>query len=287
VPIIFVTAVHDKQRVFRGYEVGAVDFLSKPIDPTLLGHKVTTFVELNRQRLELERLADERRDMLRFNELFVAGVIHDLRSPLSTIIMGGSVLDRKVSDPAARGTLARVRSSAARMLGMLDQLYDLASARLGGGLVIDPRETNLRTTADKVIDELRLAHPDRVLTIEYDDGSMVGVWDEGRIGQVLTNLVGNALKYGAHDEEVRLRIRGASPLLAIEVHNGGEISAEARPHLFDPFRRGSLQRARDSLGLGLYIVRQIVHAHGGTIELSSSSEGGTTFYVQLPRTVVP
>ncbi len=290
VPIVFLTAgAHDAKRVFRGYEVGAVDFLFKPIDPVLLGHKVHTFVELHRQGLERERLADDLREMLRLHEMFVAAVSHDLRSPLSTMVMGAELLDRDLTDPNARRTLARVRSSAHRMTSMLDQLLDLARARLGGGIAIDPREMNFRTFADKLLDELRLANPDRSVTLEYDDGSTTGVWDEGRLGQVLANLVGNALRHGTRDEAVRVRVTGASEAkqstLAIEVHNGGEIPVDLRPHLFDPFRRGA-QKSRDGLGLGLYIVHQIVRAHGGTIELSSSREAGTTFCVRLPKVVV-
>jgi two-component system sensor histidine kinase/response regulator len=282
VPIIFLTAVHDTQRVFRGYEVGAVDFLFKPLDPALLAHKVSTFVELHRQRIQLERLADELREMLHLNEMFVAAVSHDLRSPLSTVMMGAALLDNAVTDPTAKRAVARISSGASRMAGMLDQLYDLASARLAGGLALDLREADIRVLADKVFEELRLAYPDRSLIVQYDHGSIVGLWDEQRLGQVFTNLVGNAFRHGARGEDVRVVVGGASPVLVVEVHNGGEIPAELRPHLFDPFRRGS-HAARDSLGLGLYIVRQIVLAHGGTIEFSSSAEAGTTFRMTLPR----
>ena len=284
VPIVFLTAgTHDAQRAFRGYEVGAVDFLFKPIDPVLLGHKVTTFVELHRQRLQRERLADELREMLRLNEIFVAAVSHDLRSPLSTVVVGAAMLDRDLTDPDAKRTLARMRSSAARMVGMLDQLFDLARARLGGGIPINPQDTNFRTLADKVLEELRLTYPERSLTVEYDDGSTTGKWDEGLLGQVLANLVGNALRHGTREEDVRITVRGASPALVVKVHNGGEIPVDLQPHIFDPFRSGGSQRTRDGLGLGLYIVQQIVRAHGGTIELSSSRETGTTFHVELPR----
>ena len=284
VPIIFITAgSHDAQRMFRGYDVGGVDFLFKPIDSVLLRHKVSTFVDLHRQRLERERLADELREALRLNELFVAAVSHDLRSPLMVLRMGAEVLDRSIVDPDARRTLNRMRSSADRILSMLEQLYDLARARLGGGITIDPRVASFRILADKVLDELRLAHPERRLQIAYVSVSMDGVWDELRLAQVLTNLVGNAIRHGTPGEAVDLIVDGSPNSLSFEVHNGGEIPEAIRPHLFEAFRDSSLPRARDSLGLGLYIVRQIVLAHGGTIAVTSSQESGTTFRVELPR----
>jgi two-component system, sensor histidine kinase and response regulator len=284
VPIIFITAgARDTQRMFRGYEVGAVDFLYKPVEPMLLGHKVSTFVDLHRQRLERERLADELREMLRLNEMFVAAVSHDLRSPLSTLLMGASLLGGKQTDPMLERTLARMRSSAERMGGMLDQLYDLARVRLGGGIAIDPARTDARQLVVRVAGELGLTHPERSILIEGEPDGVVGHWDEQRLGQVLANLIGNALRHGDKAEPVRVRLLGGSATLVIEVHNAGVITPSVREHLFDPFRRGS-QAARDSLGLGLYIVRQIVLAHGGTIDVRSAESEGTTFRIQLPRT---
>jgi two-component system, sensor histidine kinase and response regulator len=283
VPIIFVTAgARDQKRMFRGYEVGAVDFLYKPIEPVLLEHKVATFVDLHRQRLERERLADELREMLRLNEMFVAAVSHDLRSPLSTVLMGSSVLDAKLDDPTLKRTVARMRSSAERMGGMLDQLYDLARVRLGGGIAIDPAEMEARRLVLRVVEEFRLTHPERSIIVEEDGGSTHGAWDEQRLGQILSNLIGNALRHGDKQAPVRVRVLGTPSALVLEVENGGAIAPSVREHLFDPFRRGT-RPSRDSLGLGLYIVRQIVLAHGGTIDVTSSERDGTSFRVRLPR----
>ncbi|RYE91658.1 MAG: hybrid sensor histidine kinase/response regulator [Myxococcales bacterium] len=282
VPIIFLTAgARDGQRVFRGYEVGAVDFLYKPLDPVLLGHKVTTFVDLHRQRQESERLADELRDVLRLQEMFVATMSHDLRSPLSTLLTGAALLEDDLTDPVSVQTLGRMQSSARRMSVMLEQLYDLARARLGGGIAIERRDMDLRPLLERLLEEMRLAHPGRALTAEYR-GSTAGRWDESRLGQVLANLLGNALRHGVAGGEVRVVVHDTVFATLIDVHNAGEITAAIRPHLFDPFRRGSSVR-RDGLGLGLYIVQQIVAAHGGTIEVTSSAAAGTTFRVQLPR----
>jgi len=281
VPIIFVTAgARDQQRMFRGYEVGAVDFLYKPIEPVLLRHKVATFVDLHRQRLERERLADELREMLHLNEMFVAAVSHDLRSPLSTLLMGASILSGKLGDATLERTLSRMRSSAERMGGMLDQLYDLARVRLAGGITIEPAPTHLGRLVQRVADEFGLTHPERPLIVEAEGGPSEGYWDEARLAQMLANLIGNALRHGDRAQPVRVRCRGSADAITLEVHNGGAIPASVREHLFDPFRRGT--RARDSLGLGLYIVRQIALSHGGTVDVASSEREGTTFRVRLP-----
>lgn len=284
VPIVFLTAgAHDDKRVFRGYELGAFDFLYKPLDPVLLDHKVTTFVELWRRGLERERLSDELREMLRLNEMFVAAVTHDLRSPLSTITMGASLLDTEPLTPSGKRTLERMRSGSERMLGVLEQLYDLARARVGGGIPIDPRPTNLRTLADRIVEELRLAYPERSVVLTYDEGSTTGVWDAGRLGQVLANVIGNALRYGTRGIDVAVSIKAAAPTVVVEVVNGGAIAEDLLPRIFDPFRVGA-SPSRESLGLGLFIASQIVAAHGGTIQVESTEATGTKFRIELPRT---
>ena len=283
VPIIFLTAgTQHARRVFRGYEVGAVDFLFKPIDPVLLGHKVTTFVDLHNQRIERERLADELREMLRLNEMFVAAVSHDLRSPLATLTMGAATLENMVKEPTALRTLGRMRSGAARMTRMLDQLGDLARARLDGGIPIEPHAMDLRALAGKIVEELSLAHPERALVFDAGEGDTDGVWDEERMGQVFANLLGNALRHGTRETPVRVQLRASEEELTIDVRNGGEIPSELVTHLFDPFRRGH-EGPRDSLGLGLFIVHQIVAAHSGTVVVHSSREEGVVFRVRLPR----
>jgi hypothetical protein len=134
----------------------------------------------------------------------------------------------------------------------------------------------------RVADEFGVTHPHRALIVE-GGGSSEGYWDEARLEQVLANLIGNALRHGDPRQPVRVRWRGAPDTLLLEVHNGGAIPASLREHLFDPFRRGT--PSRDSLGLGLYIVRQIVLSHSGSIDVASSDADGTTFRVRLPRRV--
>ncbi len=283
VPIIFVTAgARESRRVFRGYEVGAVDFLYKPVDPVLLGHKVATFVELHRERLEREHVSAQLQETLRFHEMFVAAISHDLRTPISNVIMGATLLDAQLTEPNVRRTVSRMRSGAERAIAMLDQLHDLARARLGEGLAIKPQPMDIRPLVDMVLEELRLASPGRVLRIDYAGSVTTGMWDEARLAQVLQNLVGNAIKHGSPDQDVTVTVGGDDKSLTMQVHNGGAIAEDFLPHVFDPFRRAA-RSSRDGLGLGLHIVQQIVLAHRGTIDVESKPETGTTFRLVLPR----
>jgi signal transduction histidine kinase len=285
VPIILVTAgVRDPQRVFKGYESGAVDFLFKPIDARVLRQKAETFFELYRQRQELSALTRELEETLRFNETFVAVVGHDLRNPLNVVTMGAESLLRALTDPALRKTAERVRSNGRRMVKLLDDLSDLARARLGGGIVISREPANLLAVVQKVVAEQRTTHPERRIELEFV-GSFDGEWDVQRIEQILGNLLTNAIRHGLAGGSIDVALDGSNPeWVRVSVSNRGHIPPELMPQIFQPFRSG--QRARhgsDGLGLGLYIVAKLVDAHGGSIDVSSDAESGTRFSLSLPR----
>jgi two-component system, sensor histidine kinase and response regulator len=276
VPIIFVTASHSEDnRIFKGYDAGAVDFLQKPVDPRILWHKTETFFQLERQRQQLV-------ETLRLNETFVAAVGHDLRNPLSAIMTGVQVLEMTATDERTRQTVARLRSSGKRMSAIIDDLFDLARARLGNGIAIAPTSIDLPAVIDRVVAEHRAAHPRRTVDVQIS-GAPSGTWDGTRLEQVIANLVDNAERHGARDVPITVRFEGAAAEITLSVHNGGAIRPELLPVLFDPFRSGRERGSRDGLGLGLFIVNQIVEAHGGHIEVRSTEADGTTFVVRLPR----
>jgi signal transduction histidine kinase len=293
VPIIFVTAgAREQNRVFRGYESGAVDFLFKPVDPLVLCHKADVFFELYQQRQQLarelrerERLNAELRDTLRLNEMFYAALGHDLRNPLSAIMTGAAVLIRRTADEKTMSVGNRILSSGARMGRMIEQLLDLARARLGGGIPLAPEFVDLRALAERVVSELQALESTRTIEVETT-GELTGKWDEPRLAQVLSNLLGNALQHGDPNTNISLRIDGGAETVVIRVHNWGVIPQELLPSLFEPFRSGrDAHRQSEGLGLGLYIVDQVVRSHDGTIEVDSTARKGTTFTVVLPRSV--
>lgn len=284
VPIIFVTAgSHDQQRLFKGYESGAVDFLFKPIEPHMLRSKVSVFCQLYRQKQELARTLREREEDLRMHEMFNAVLGHDLRAPLSAILMAAELLVRK-PDPGVEKAGHRVRDSGRRMSRMIEDLLDLTRSRVGGGMQVSRQPGDLCQIVERVVQERLVAIPGRQVVLRAD-GEGTGHWDADRLAQALTNLVANAQQHGEAGGDIEVAIDGRDARqVRVRVANAGTIPAELQATLFDPFRRGRRVSGRgEGLGLGLYIVQQIVQAHGGRVELRSVDGEPTVFTLTLPR----
>ena len=276
IPIIFITAgLHDRDTVFNGYDSGAVDFLHKPIEPRILKNKVETFFQLCKQRLELA-------ETLRFHETFVATVGHDLKNPLNSIVMASQILGSQTQDAKQQEMAMRIRRSAQRMALMIDELYDLSRCRLDGGIALKQRLVELAPAIRRVVEEHSLSAP---VPIEFvEEGSAKAYCDDVRMTQMISNLIGNAVKHGTAGKAVRVRLAVSDKEVEINVHNEGVIAEDVRKSLFDPFVSASRKGGgKEGLGLGLYIVEQIVRAHDGRIEVRSTAEEGTTFIVHVPR----
>ncbi|WP_021781196.1 sensor histidine kinase [Myxococcus hansupus] len=236
------------------------------------------------RHLAMARLSEE----AEFRERFIGMLGHDLRNPLNAITLSARALSQRSLPVAQQQQCAlRIESSAARMGTMISDILDLTRARLAGGIPLHLASVNLATVCRLVVEELATAHPDR--RIDFDVvGRSEGFWDADRLAQVLSNLVGNALEHGAPAAPVTLRCRDVDSYQVLEVHNPGEpIASQHLETLFDPFRRVGSERdkghRRGGLGLGLFIVKQIVQAHGGAVCVCSSEAEGTTFTVKLPR----
>jgi signal transduction histidine kinase len=292
VPIIFLTAGgRENQRVFRGYEAGAVDFLFKPIEPHILQSKADTFFQLHLHKQQLARQLEERTEMLRLNEMLTAIVGHDLRNPLSAILSTADVLLLRSTNDNIRQGLDRIRGSGRRMSRMIDQLLDFSRVRAGGGLTLVGMEMDFLELSQRALAEHQASHASRALELEHQ-GDFRGVWDGDRLFQVLSNLIGNALAHGRSDVAVKLRLDGGhADRVVFSVSNGGIIPADIIEHIFDPFRSGTPRHRRgnsEGLGLGLFIVREIVRAHGGEVNVSCNAALElTTFAVSLPRRALP
>lgn len=226
-------------------------------------------------------------------QLFLAILSHDLRNPVSCIRMAALVLSGTMNDPCSVEALSTIETNAETVLQLIGDLIDYSSTSLGRQMPMNRAPVDLEKLCREVIAAYRTLHPGRTFRFHLD-GGVTGVWDEGRIRQVVSNLIGNAIQHGAPDSPVDLAVttEGAKPdesTVVLRVHNHGEpIPPDALPTIFDPLRRyttqeSTMQRNPGSIGLGLYIVREIVVAKGGTVEVTSTAQEGTTFTVRIPR----
>jgi signal transduction histidine kinase len=223
----------------------------------------------------------------RSRQMFLAILGHDLRNPLNAVAMSAAVLSETPGlDADSLDMASNISTSAAAMTRMIGDLLVFAGSGLGAAMPLSPAAVDLDGLCREVVDEMRAAHPTRTLRYE-PRGDLTGEWDAARLRQVVSNLLGNALQHAAGPVALTAGAEGADVLLA--VHNGGPpIPPDVLPTIFDPLVRGSLseqerRRRPGGLGLGLYIAREVVVAHGGAIEVKSSAEVGTVFAVRLPR----
>ena len=248
------------------------------------------------------------RDMLRFNEaidqalaesvaffsakvteernLLLGMMGHDMRNPLHVIQMSASYLAQIDVGDRVSAAADRIVRSGGQLKALLDDLIDFNRTNLGLGIHIAPTGVNLANLFADALEQLRASHPGRQIELQVS-GNVNGTWDPHRLHQVLNNLVLNAIKYGAGDAPVNVIIAGAPGEVEFSVHNRGRmIEGSTIAHIFDPLVRGAQagdKRENDgSLGLGLYIARQITIAHGGDIAVRSD-ETATVFTVRLPR----
>jgi PAS domain S-box-containing protein len=236
------------------------------------------------QEAERERLLAELSEANLLRERLLGIVSHDLKSPLTSIAMTASLLDGAIAGEAAKKSGERILRSAERMKRLIGQLLEFAAIRAKGGLPIEVVPVDLRALCRHAIDEAATAHPGSIISLEAT-GDCCGVWDGDRLAQVLSNLIGNAIQHGG-GSAIMVRIVDDKEDVTLKVHNEGEpIPAELLPVIFDPFRQGEAHAKGQSLsvGLGLYIVQQIVLAHGGRIDVRSRDGHGTTFAIRLPR----
>jgi signal transduction histidine kinase len=294
VPIIFLTAAtHDESKIARAYLAGgAVDFLCKPVSPAVVRSKVGVFLEIARRRralnanlasaeLALAQAEDARRRMVEAHALrdhLLTIVAHDLRTPLSAVMLTANLLERGYPD--LHDPVRCILRCAARMRGIIEGSINASRAQQGRFELVRV-ETDAVDVCREVIAETRVVHP--TCTIELDgDASVEGWWDRRLLGQVCSNLVGNAVVHG-DNAPVTVTVSADDRHANIEVHNGGApIPESVLPHVFDPYRRGRVKPASTGLGLGLFIAREIVQAHDGEITTRSTRGEGTRFTVRLP-----
>jgi len=308
IPIVFVSASgKELNYAFRGYETGAVDFLHKPLDISAVKSKVCVFVSLYQQRLQVkqqvEALEQSRQELratqaqleraLTMRDEFMSLVAHELRNPLNTLYvesqMRQMLLDKgNISVFDAKKLQAMVTRDTRQIESMIRLINDMNDvSRIDNGkLSIVPIETNLSNLIQNIIADI--AHQTDasgssfILDVPAD---VIGVWDEFRIEQIITNLLTNALRYGdGKPVMVILSTDGITAELNIRDHGQG-IEATQQERIFEKFERGNTKKAHEGLGMGLYIARQLAEAHKGSLTVESTVGEGSTFTLKLPLNV--
>jgi signal transduction histidine kinase len=222
-------------------------------------------------------------------ELFLGILGHDLRNPLAAISgLAGLQLHTNHSE-RHQHFASQILVSAARMGHMITDLIELTRVRLGNGIAVNPAPTDLRRICTHAVEEMKAIYPARMFRLECEQ-DLPGIWDEARLSQLLSNLLGNAVQHGATGAPITVTARSGGEELELTVHNAGKpIPPQLLPRLFDCLFQGAPSPDEDdtstSLGLGLYIAKEIITAHGGTIDVQSSEAGGTIFTARLPSVI--
>ena len=257
--------------------------------------------------------SEDIQDMIRFNEaidqaqtesmaryakmlreaqnLFLAILGHDVRTPLGAISMGAQVLlqDQSLPSKALKVGL-RIFNSSKRMDAIVRDLLDFSTTHLGDGIPVDPNTVDLSEICNGVVEEARTFHPDRKIEM-VSEGDLAGAWDGERMAQAFSNLISNAVQHGKPEGVIKVAIRGLPTEVIYEVRNEAEVISPAKLRtLFDPVKRFAIRPASErvasrtqNLGLGLYVVKQIVSAHEGEVSVTSSEDDGVVFSARLPR----
>jgi len=246
------------------------------------------FAELISKQLDAEtRQQATRSDLLseretaELREQFIAVLGHDLRTPLGSITLGTELLALKMTDPALRPIVERIRSSALRMSALVDDVMDFTRGRMGSGIRLQlRRHDDVHLTLEQVVDEMRGMHPERAITATIPPMLCLHC-DPERLAQLLSNLLANALVHGSAGAPVQVEARHDDGKFVLTVSNeGAELPQDVIDQLFKPYWRAASRPGSEGLGLGLYIVDQIARAHGGRIDVASSA-GRTSFTLTL------
>ncbi|VVN31811.1 Adaptive-response sensory-kinase SasA [Pseudomonas fluorescens] len=257
---------------------------ARKIAEDLLREKTEAETALQQAQTQLNLAYEKSQRRATFAEQMVAIVSHDLKNPLTAIKMAAQMLSTAERAPKETRLLGHIGQSAERAQRMIADLLDLALARVGRGLSIAPASMDLHQVTGQIVDELRVAFPQSTL-IHQSTGAGSAHMDADRVQQIIGNLVANSVAYGDLHQPITITSRLEDDQAVVCVHNRGPVIAEAiMSVLFEPMTRGTQTDSEvRSVGLGLFIVREIAVAHGGEVSVSSAAQSGTVFSVYFPR----
>ncbi len=290
IPIIFMTALTETQEKVRAFELGAVDYLTKPFEHAELLARVSTHITISRLRLDLEKRNRQLEDLNRLKNEFMGMAAHDVRNPLTSVLACGDLIDA-IADSAPpekiRYINGQIAASARRINAIITNLLDVNAIDSGQRrLEIQPQNINgiLERVAQQNSHKARTKNIEIVL--DAGDVPITCLIDEGAAEQVLDNVISNAVKYSPPDRSVFVRLREREGHARIEIQDEGPgISAEDQAKMYGKFCRLTAKptAGEPSTGLGLWIVKELTEAMQGTITCESRLDYGTTFRIEWPR----
>lgn len=267
----------------------AIDSVPATLDEPAIIKTLTLFAQLIAMSLDTQHQLDLTQAALedanengRLREQFIAVLSHDLRTPLSAIQMSAELLENKTTEKRSLGLIAAIYNSSVRMGRLIENVLDFARGRLGGGIPISSHWVDdLAHTLELTVDEVKAAHPKAIINLSM--ALPAGIYcDPLRIGQLLSNLLGNAVTHGSHSSAVDISAFMEDDHIVLSVTNQGTpIPGSLIPLLFHPFTRSEAGQRGQGLGLGLYIASQIVTAHNGTLTVTSTEASGTRFVARF------
>lgn len=293
IPIIFMTALDDTENIIKGFEMGAYDYITKPIQPEEVLSRIKTHITIQKLRNELEEknkelryFLEEERDLSNLKSKFIAMASHELRLPLTTISLSSDLLKKhidKFSEKEKTKYFTNIDTSIQEMKDMLDEILMISKSK-SGKFEFNPQPMDLHKFSSKIVEEFRLIcqGKQKILfnTLEKDFNIMA---DPYLLRHILTNLLSNAVKYSPADSKIYFELyRNNKEFVFVVVDEGIGIAESDKKQLFTEFKRGGNVGKTEGSGLGLSIVKQFVELHRGKISVISDIGTGSTFTVSIP-----
>ncbi len=307
-PIVFVSASgRELNYIFKGYETGAVDFLYKPLDVSAVKSKVNVFVSLYQQRAQVKQQVEEleasRNELrktqaeleraLKMRDDFMSLVGHELRTPLNTLHVETQLRQIQIAKgnmvaftpEKLQEMIARDGRQIQSMIRLINDMNDVSRID-NDKLTIRIAESNLSSLLQRIAEDLsfqaKAANREFIVALEEN---VIGMWDEFRIEQIIINLLTNALRYGG-DRDIDINLQAHNGFAQLKVRDYGVgINLDEQQRIFEKFVRGENKKVSEGLGMGLYIARQLAHAHKGELSVESKPGEGSTFILSLPLRV--
>jgi signal transduction histidine kinase len=246
---------------------------------TLFAQLISLQLDADMQLAHTRNLLADERETAELREQFIAVLGHDLRTPLSAILTAVEVARRQALDEKMLKLVDHVGRSARRIAALVDDMVDFTRGRMGGGIALALRpETELAQVFEQIVAELRAIHPHQTIHVRMQPIGTI-LCDAGRMGQLLSNLLKNALVHGDVDRPIEVTVNHVNDVFRLSVTNAGpRIPDDVKRQLFKPFWRGAARHPGEGLGLGLFIVSEIARSHGGTLDVTTSDEATSFIY---------